>query len=108
MELTLHKDNPYANGRITVFEDFTTTLERPFSVIPENSEYRLHTVKEGEFLDEIATKYYPQAENPAWYSLMLADINDIDFPIDAKSYEGKALIIPAYLTLELMPTDIFV
>lgn len=94
--MELHKENPYANGRIIVFDDNTAVLERELETfeITKNSRYVKHIVKDGEFLDEICKKYYPQAHHPEWYSLKIADFNNIDNPLDVQSYEGRELIIP--------------
>lgn len=100
--MILSLSNPYANGSIIVFEDNTAELDRNPVQLPEGITYQIHRVKENEFLDSICQTYYPKAENPAWYSLVLAEINDIDFPLDQESYVYKELLIPDFEELNLL------
>jgi hypothetical protein len=101
--MELHKDNPYANGRIIVFDDNTAELERDTVVLPPNIAYRLHQVKENEYLDDICDQYYGAKTNyPEWYSYLIADINDIDCPLDQSSYEASVLVIPDFDSLDLI------
>ncbi|GAB4493405.1 MAG: hypothetical protein OHK0045_22870 [Raineya sp.] len=100
--MMLSKENPYANGRIIEFSDNTAELDRDFITLPKDIPFKTHLVKEGEWLDDICYIYYQQAERPEFYSLVLADINDIDFPLDQESYEGRSIIIPDFAFLEML------
>jgi hypothetical protein len=95
--MELHKDNPYSDGRVVVFDDGTTELDRPQFTLPPNIPFYSYEVKDGEYLDEICKRYYTgKADYPEWYSLMVADINDIDLPLDQSSYVGKTIKIPFF------------
>ncbi|MCU0439365.1 MAG: hypothetical protein MUC49_15840 [Raineya sp.] len=104
--MELHKDNPYSeNGKIVVFDDGTTELDRPQVSLPSNVPFYSYLVKEGEYLDQICKKYYDgKADYPEWYSLIVADINNIDLPLDQSSYVGKTIKIPFFQYLEFLNT----
>ena len=94
-KLKLRESNPYAYGRVEVYPSGLTELNRTKIDWKGEETDRYHTVKIGEDLDAIAYDYYKGiVDKPEWYWWVIADANNIEFPLDLSEFAGKKLIIP--------------
>lgn len=100
--IELSESNPYANGFI-ITDSTGEMLERTPIAYAGNRLDEYYTVKIGEMLEAIAWRMYqrfvPDAER---YWVILADVNGIENPLDLSDWVGKDLLIPDFLTIQLL------
>ena len=96
----LSQDNPYADGIVFEYEDGSQELERNAYNYAISGLEKIHTVSEGETLEGIAYQYYRKmVNNPGRYVVLLAEVNQIDNPLNLSDLTGTQLIIPDVLKL---------
>lgn len=101
--IRLRDDNPYANGRINAYADGTAELDRDFPEYNGGEGDQYYTVKIGDELDEIAYRYYKnKLENAQRYWYVLADVNNIENPLDISDWVGRNIVIPDILNFKLI------
>ena len=93
----------YRNGGVFTFpEEDEKALLRNLINYRKREEDRYHTVRFGDTIDSIAFQYYNQERlDSSKYWWVIADVNNIPFPIDISSYIGQELLIPAIYNVEL-------
>lgn len=96
MALELLESNPYANGKINVFDDGSQELERDMLDIKPAVGDKWHVVSSGDNCDKLADKYYSSIRpDAAAYWWVIADANeDIDNPLDLSDIIGQRILIP--------------
>lgn len=87
--LVIPGTSPYEDSYIIKYPNGDISLERNISSSP--LDYIIHTVLEGETIQNIAFKYY--GDSGMWG--VIADVNDILNPFE-ELYSGMELIIPNY------------
>lgn len=99
----LSQFNMYANGSLLIFSDGEMWLERDEINYDYSKGDKIHKVVEGETLTRIAWKYYRGlVGNSQFYWYLIADVNDIENPMDLSDYVGKNIIIPDLLKIKLI------
>ena len=95
-EIKISLDNLYAyNSRISVLEDGTEELQRNVIEYKASDKDRLERVKISDTIDKIAYRVYKDfLPNAQRYWFLIADVNNIENPLDLSAYIGKSLIIP--------------
>ena len=84
--------SPFDSAEIVEYDDGEVSLEMTeFSVETSNKD-TIHTVLEGQTLQNIAYMYY--GDSGLWYKIALA--NNILNPFSDELYAGQQLIIPSY------------
>jgi hypothetical protein len=86
----LRDDNPYYNGTVFEFDDGSLSLDRTPLVYEKSENDRYYTIGEGESLDGISNQAYFNSK--LWW--MIADINEVFFPLDLSI--GETFVIPDY------------
>jgi len=92
----LRDDNPYYNGTIFQFDDSSLSLDRNPLVYEKSDKDRYYTTGDGESLDGISFQAYLSSK--LWH--MIADVNDIFFPLDLPA--GSTLLIPDYNKAQIL------
>ena len=93
----------YFNGRLIVFPNGEQLLERDLISYESKQPDVYHTVMQGDRITSIAARYYGAfTENPAQYWKYIADVNNIENPLDISAYIGKNIIIPNFYLIRLV------
>lgn len=92
----------YSNGVINTYADGTTELLRENVVSQGSTEDKYHTVVNADRIDLIAYQYYKDIVfRAAEYWWLIADVNNIENPLDLSNYIGQQILIPDLLTFKL-------
>lgn len=81
--------SPYDNATATTYPNGDVTVDPPLRIIPKRTTDKLHTLLEGETLQNIAFRYY--GDSGLWY--IIADANYILNPFE-DLVPGQILRIP--------------
>lgn len=93
----------YYNGFTIVFDNGEQLLERPLIPYESKQPDLYHTVKQGDTITGIAWKYYKDFTNDSTkYWKYIADVNNIQNPLDLTEYLGKNLLIPNFQLIKLV------
>ena len=85
--------SPYDNAIVNEYEDGSDpTLDLDNLELPIPSSKLIHTVLDGQTLQNIAYQYYK--DSGLWYIIAFA--NNIQNPFSDELYVGQQLIIPSY------------
>lgn len=95
MDLELRGNNLYRNGEIIEFNDTEQLLLRDKLIWEGSEEDDYYTLKDWDRLDILAyNKYADYVEDASKYWWVIADANNIENPLDLRSWIGKELLIP--------------
>jgi hypothetical protein len=95
--------NLYQENRIYQLENGEELQTRQPIVWTEQEGDRSHIVSMDEPLDLIAYKYYNgKVENPERYWWLIAEVNQIDNPLDLSALIGTSITIPDVLALQFL------
>ena len=94
--LELKKYDLYGNGVVENYPNGEQYLIREKIEYSGNEDDSFHVVKETDTLTYIAWLYYKDVvENPSKYWWVIADANNIEFPLDLSSWIGSEIMIPS-------------
>ena len=92
--IELPENSLYGNGIISSFPDGEVLERDAVKWTPANDD-RVHTVVDGDRLDELAWHFYGnKVEDASKYWWVIADANSIEDPTDLSSYIGSDIVIP--------------
>lgn len=84
--------SPYDGATVITYDEGDVSLESNSLNISTNDKDLIHTVLEGQTLQNIAFQYY--GDSGLWY--LLAQANGILNPFSDELYPGQQIIIPNY------------
>lgn len=88
----LHGSSPFDDATVITYEEGDVSLESNSLDISTTGNNIIHTVLEGQTLQNIAYKYY--RDSGLWY--VIAQVNGILNPFSDELYPGQQLNIPNY------------
>ena len=88
----LRGSSPYDSATVITYDEGDVSLESNSLDISTTSDDPIHTVLEGQTLQNIAFQYY--GDSGLWY--LLAQANGISNPFSDELYTGQQLKIPNY------------
>lgn len=92
----------YYDAKLIEFSDGDSILEREPITYTNSINDRYHTVNIEDQLDAIAYKYWNKiVANSEFYWWVIAEVNEIENPLDISDYVGKKLLIPDILKVKL-------
>jgi len=101
--LKLNVDNLYADGTLVTLPNGSVVLNREKIKYEPSSTDERHTVLQGETLTGITyKKYNTVSEDCSKYWWIIADVNNIQNPLDISEYVGQEIIIPDFLKTMLL------
>lgn len=100
--LKLPDNNLYQKGIVVTFADGSQLLQREELVYGATMKDTYHTVVEGNTLDGLAEKFYSNFVNdPSKYWFLIADVNNIQNPLDIDYLLGITILIPNIFNAKL-------
>ncbi len=95
--------NPYQQNRIYELENGEELQIRQALLWAEQEGDRTYTLSKGDELDLIVYQYYKgKVENPERYWWLIAEVNQIENPLDISALVGTTLTIPDVLALQFL------
>lgn len=103
--LQVRKTSVYKNGKVVQFDDGSgdkLLLRQPITYTRSPND-RAYTVKKGDRIDRIAYAHYKNTAGiyAGRYWWIIADVNQINNPLDLSELVGVELIIPDLYNIEL-------
>ena len=102
--IELRENNLYAAGRILLFENDETFLERDIVETEGDLDDSYYVIKKEDRLDYIAWRFYNElVEDSSKYWWVIADANEIEIenPLDLADLVGVEILIPNILNTRL-------
>lgn len=101
--MELSNNNLYVDARIYSLGNGEELMIREPLTWKIQSTDKIHVVKIGESLDQIAHQYYnKKRNNPEKYWWLIAEANNIQNPLDIEYLVGKSITIPDVLLLDFV------
>lgn len=102
MSITRTTSDLFINGFIETFDNGDSYLERNLIEYQSREPDIYHPVIEGDTLTYIAWRYYKSlTENPSRYWKYIADVNNIENPMDLNEFIGSPLVVPNFQLIRI-------